>query len=106
MAALFSTVNRKREGIRWGLVSYTMIMYSFATVFTAMNLNVQSISLIDDRNFPGVKGVLPPGPLGYQWLTYSDPLTVVPNLTFLLNNWLADGLLVSLSDAASIRPSV
>jgi len=64
------------------------------TVFTAMNLNIQSISYIDNREFPGVEGVLPPGPIGYQWSIYSNVLTVVPNLMFLLNNWLADGLLL------------
>jgi hypothetical protein len=60
MAALFNPANRRREGIKWGLVSYTVVMFSFVTVFTAMNLNIQSISYIDNREFPGVEGVLPP----------------------------------------------
>ena len=59
-----------------------------------MNLNIQSISYIDNREFPG-NDALPPGPLGYQYLIYSKAITIVPNLMFLLNNWLADGLLVS-----------
>ena len=69
-------------------------MFSVVTVFTAMNLDLQSISYIDNREFPGVDQVFPPGPLGYQWFIYSKPLTVVTNLMFLLNNWLADGFLV------------
>ena len=107
MAALLDPVNRRREGIKWGLVTYTVVMFSFVTVFTAMNLNVQSISFIDNREFPGVEGVLPPGPLGYQFFIYSRALSVIPNVMFLLNNWLADGLLVgSLFDVAFTRPAI
>ena len=97
MGALINPANRRRHGIKWGLVSYTAIMFSFVTIFTAMNLNIQSISYIDNREFPGVDTTLPPGPLGYQWFLYSDVLTIVPNLMFLLNNWMADGLLVGSS---------
>ena len=107
MGALINPTNRRRQGIKWGLVSYTVIMFSFVTIFTAMNLNIQSVSYIDNREFPGVENVLPPGPLGYQWFLYSDVLTIVPNLMFLLNNWLADGLLVSsLFDSTSTHTGV
>ena len=95
MTALFNPVNRRREGIRWGLVSYTMVMFLFGTVLTGMGLDVASVSLIDNREFPGVIGVLPPGPLGYQWLIRPTALSIIPNLMFFLNNWLAEGLLVS-----------
>ena len=104
MGALLNPVHRRRQGIKWGLVAYTTVMFAFVTVFTAMNDNVQSDSYIDNREFPGVDGVLPPGPLGYQALIYSKALTVIPNLMFLLNNWMADGLLVStLLDALFTR---
>ena len=93
MAALLNPVDRRRGGIKWGHVSYTVLMFSIATVYTATNLNVQSVSFIDNREFPGVEGVLPPGPLGYLWFN-SRVLCTVPNLMFLLNNWLADGLMV------------
>ena len=94
ISALFDPINRAREGIRWGLVTYTAVMFSFVTVFVAMNLNNQSVSYIDDRAFTGNNGI-PPGPLGYQFLRYSKPMSIVPHFMFLLNNWLADGLLVS-----------
>ena len=98
MRALFDPANRRRQGgIKWGLVGYTLAMFSFVTIFTAMNLDIQSISFIDNREFPGVGDVFPPGPLGYQLFIYSKPITVVPNLMFLLNNWMADGLLVRFS---------
>lgn len=93
MGSLFSTVYRTREGIRWGLVAYTSTMFSFVTIFTAMNLDIQSVSYIDNRAFPGTDQI-PPGPLGYQYLVYSKAISIVPNLMFLLNNWLADSLLL------------
>ena len=102
MATLLSPVDRRRGGIKWGHVSYTVLMFSLATVYTATNLNVQSVSYIDNREFPGVEGVLPPGPLGYLWFN-SRVLCTVPNLMFLLNNWLADGLMVgSLFDVVQL----
>jgi len=67
-------------------------MFSFATVYTAMNLNNQSISFIDNREFTGV-GALP-GPVGYQFFIGSNVLSVIPNLMFGLNYFLADGLLL------------
>ena len=94
MEALFSPCYRTRGGVRWGLVAYTVTTFSFVTIFTAMNLDIQSVSYIDNREFPG-NDALPPGPLGYQYLIYSKAISIVPNLMFLLNNWLADGLLVS-----------
>ena len=74
---------------------HTMAMFSIVTIYTAVTLNIQSVSYVDNRGFPGVDGVLPPGPLGYQYLTHSKAIGVVPTVMFLLNNWLADGLLVS-----------
>ena len=93
MAALLDPVNRRRQGIKWGPVSYTTLMFSLVTVYTATNLNAQSVSFIDNRAFPGIEGVLPPGPLGYLWYN-SRVFCTVPNLMSLLNNWLADGLMV------------
>lgn len=93
LGAIFSTTNRQKGGTQWGLFAYVMMMFSFVTVYTAMNLNLQSVSYIDNREFPGNDDV-PPGPLGYQWLIHASGLSLVPNLMFILNNWLADGLLI------------
>ena len=95
MASLFNPANRRRWGIKWGLVSYTLATFLFATVLTGTGLQIGSISLIDNRKFPGIEGVLPPGPLGYQLFINPTALTIILNLMFFLNNWLADGLLVS-----------
>ena len=96
MDKLLNPVHRRMEGIRWGLVAHTVAMFSAVTVYTAMSLNILSDCYIDNREFPGVDGVLPPGPSGYRFLIYSGVISLVPNVMFLLNNWLADGLLVSL----------
>lgn len=97
MAALYDKANRAGEGIRWGLVAYAAAMFSFVTIFTATNLKIQSISYVDNREFPGMRNtgcVLPPGPLGYQFSIYSTAISVGGRLMFHLNNWLADGLLL------------
>ena len=99
MTVLFDPVRHRTEGIKWGLVTHTITMFSVVTVGTTMQLYLQSACYVDNREFPGFKG-LPGGPLGYRWSIYSGALGIVPNLMFFLNNWLADALLVgSLSDA-------
>lgn len=105
MAALFNPTHRRGESIKWGFVSYTVVMFSLATVVTAMNLHILSISFIDNRNFPGVEGGLPAGPLGYVLSIYNKPLNVIPNVAYYLSNWLADCMLVGFPfEAVFIRP--
>ena len=109
MAAFLNPVHRREEGIKWWLVAYTMAMFSFVTVYTAMNLYIQSISFIDNRQDTEVEGSSTPmsGPLVYQSTTCFMTLGLIPRIMFNLNNWLADGLLVcSLFDAAPTRPCV
>lgn len=101
IAALFNPVYRRGEGIKWGLVSFTVVMFSLATVRTAMKLNFLSISYIDNREYPGVEGVYASGPLGYQATVFFEPINLIPYSAIPLNSWLADGLLVRfLYDAA------
>jgi len=58
MTTLFNPANRRRDGIKWGLVSYTVLLFSLVTVHTTMQLDIQSISFINNREFPGVKGIV------------------------------------------------
>ena len=104
IATLFKPVHDGR--VKWGLISYTAVMFLFVTVYMAMNLNLQSISFIDNREFfGGIYGT--PGPIGYQSYVQTDVSGIVANVMFLSNYWLADGLLVrSLSDVASTRPGI
>ena len=107
MAALLGPIYRNREGVKWGLVFFTVVMFAVDTVGTTMNLNVQSDAYINNREFPGITGKLPPGPLGYRMFISSKTLGIVPNIMFNLSNWLADGLLVSFSlNATFTRPGI
>jgi len=107
MAALLSPIYRRGEGIKWGLVSYTVVMFSLVTIVTGMDLNIQSISHIDNRDFPGVKGKFPPGPYGYLMSINYKPINLIPTAAFVLNNWLADVFLVgSLFNNALTPPGV
>ena len=106
MHALFDPVNRTRGGIKWGLVAHTVAMFSFATIYAAMSFNIQSISFIDNRNFPGVAREAPPGPFGYQLFISSTAIAIAPTPMILINDWLAVGLLVSVSSSAAHVPNV
>lgn len=108
MALLLKPVNRKREGIKWGLVSYTVVMFACGTIVTGMGQNMASVSFIDNREFPGVEGVSPPGPLGYLVTACSTgKFEILPTIAALLNYWLADGLLVSrLYDPVPVFPGI
>ena len=94
MATLFNPTRNREEPIRWGLVSYTVVMFLVVTVENAMNLYVQSISYIDNREYPGAGGITSPGPFGYIVSVGSEAINIIPNVLFLINSWLADGLLV------------
>ena len=108
MAWLFDPVNCRRDGIKWGLVSYTVVVFLFATVITGTGLNLGSISFIDNREYPGSEAEnISPGPLGYQVTIYQTAISVIPSLAFLVGYWLADGLLVGPScDHMPICPHV
>lgn len=92
--ALLSPTNQARGNIQWVLAAHTVTMFLLVTIFTAMYLTLQSIIYIDTREFPGNDTSLP-GPIGYQHFIYSEAISLVPRVIFMLNNWLADGLLVS-----------
>ena len=92
MNVLLNPVDRTRGGIKWGLMAHTAAMFLFVTVYTTMNLDIVSVSCIDYREFPGDN--TPPGPFGYT-IFHFFVLNNVPTIMFFLNNWLADGLLVS-----------
>jgi len=108
MAAFLNPVHHRGEGIKWWLVSHTVAMFSFVTVYTAMNLHIQSKSFIDKRKDQELTPTISiSGPLNYQLSIHRVALGIIPNVMFSLNNWLADGLLVSsLFDAAPTRPGI
>ena len=94
MDALLDPVNRTRGGVKWGLVAHAVAMFSVMTVLTGMNLDLQSTSYVENREFPSTRDVPFLGPLGYRLSIYSKPINVVPYTMFFLNGLLSDGLLV------------
>lgn len=90
MRALLSPANRTKRGIKWGLATHTVATFLSVTIHTAVTLDLQFISLPDPQEFPG-DGVSLPKPTEYNLIIHS----VIPNVTFQLNHWLAEGLLVS-----------
>lgn len=103
MNALLNPVGRTKGGIKWGLVAHAVAMFSFATIYTAINLDLESVSSVDDREFTGDGGLFP-GPLGYQFFLDSDPIAIAPEVLIFLNGWLADGLLASLVSNRVTQP--
>ena len=93
ISTLLNPVNRAKGGVKWGLVAHTALMFSLSTAFVGMNLDVQSISYIDNRNWPG-NDEMGPGPVGYQYLLDSNAFTAANNFMWLAGQWLSDGLLV------------
>ena len=81
MAVLLDPVHRRGEGIRWGLVSHTVVLSSFVTIFTVMNLNDRLVEYM--RLDPFLS----------KDIGFEVPPSVL-TLIFLLNYWLAAGFLV------------
>ena len=96
MAALLNPFHHRGEGIKWGLVSYTVVVFSLVTIFTAMNLNdrlVEYMRLDSESDTPDDSGFEVPPPI----------LTLI----FLLNYWLSAGFLVgSFFCAPFVHPGV
>ena len=95
MSTLLNPVRRSGRGIRWGLMGHTVAMFSLATIYTAVFFHLQSFSYIDNREFPGFPDGPPAGPFGYQFYISNEGIVIVYGTMFQLNQWLADGLLVS-----------
>ena len=91
VTALLNPVSRKVDGIKWGLVSYTVVMFSVVTVATVVTCDYISLGFIDNRASPGGR------PLTYLMFMAPKALGFIPTLMGLLNYWLADALLVSIS---------
>ena len=94
MTTLLNPINSRRGDIKWGLVCYTVAMFSCATVVIGTAENIASITFIDNREYPGVEGLFPPGPIGYMAAACSGTLGIGPVLGAFLGYLLADGLLV------------
>ena len=101
MGVLLSPTNRKHKsgGIRWGLSALTTAMFLFSTTTLALNLSAvyPAIHYRDGRSLAR------PGLLRYL-ITFDIPSTI-PLSLISLNQWLADGLLVSSVSKSVVQAS-
>ena len=80
--------------MNWWLTAHTVAIFTAFTIFTVTSLAMLSTCYIDDRKFYGTDTTLT-GPWGYfQHVLYWKAINLIPNTMLLLNNWLADGILV------------
>ena len=94
MGVLLSPANPIKKKIKWALVVHTVALFLFLTIPVGIDLNYLFITYIENREFPG-DDEHPPGPLGYDDRLHNKAAFSVFNFMFPLNQWLADGLLVS-----------
>ena len=93
MGVLLSPTNPIKKSVKWALVVHTMLMFSFLTIPVALDLNVASVTYIDDREFPGNEESSP-GPIGWLRILSAKSIGTIFLVMFPFNQWLADGLLV------------
>ena len=88
--------------IKWGLVALTTSMFSCSTVAVVLNINALSSSCIgpvDQAYF------ILPGPLGTKVWSTQNGVAIAFTVMFVLNQWQADGLLVSSVSKQAISTS-
>ena len=78
--------------IKWGLVALTTSMFSCSTIAVVININAISSSFIGpvDQGY-----FILPGPLGSVVWSTQNGVAIAFTVMIVLNQWQADGLLVS-----------
>ena len=94
MSALLGPANTMKSGIRCALVAHTVALFSFLTIPILIDMYYLFLEYISNREFTGGDEYFP-GPLGYDVFLTTKPLATFFDVMFPLNQWLADGLLVS-----------
>ena len=93
---LLSSVKPFSKGVKWGLVVHTVALFSLLTVYFWIKLNLSSACYINNREYPGGDEYFP-GPIGCGGFYFETTAVIgLFSATFPLNQWLVDGLLVSL----------
>ncbi|KZV85551.1 hypothetical protein EXIGLDRAFT_254144 [Exidia glandulosa HHB12029] len=73
--------------VQWGMVTYVVLLFSAASVYTGSNIKWGEQMFIDDRNYPG-------GPLGFYFNAFNTPMIILGNSAFIVTNFLADSLVL------------
>ncbi|KZP13543.1 hypothetical protein FIBSPDRAFT_753223 [Athelia psychrophila] len=82
--ALIRELPRMKE---WSLFVYTSLVFTLATLFVGFQLKFTQMTFIDDRAYPG-------GPAAFNNDYYPYGVSLGANCSFVILNWLADGLLL------------
>ena len=77
--------------IPWGLVAYVSWNFFLGTIGIAAEGKFNQMTFIDDRNYPG-------GPNAFVAEQYGDFINIFGTVAYVILNWFADGLVVSISD--------
>ena len=93
MSTLLNPVHHRGRGIKWVLMGHTVAMFSLATGYTAVPSDLQFISYIDSRKFPGFP--FPDSPLGTSSTFLTRGSSLLPRCLTLATP-LAPSLLCSL----------
>lgn len=71
------------------LFTYTCLIFILSTLFMGSLAKFTEMAFIDNRMFPG-------GPSAYEDAMFSAPQSVLGNASFVIGNWLSDGIVVCL----------
>ncbi|EPQ61278.1 hypothetical protein GLOTRDRAFT_125003 [Gloeophyllum trabeum ATCC 11539] len=74
-----------KSNLRW--LVYVSLLFVVATVQVGASIKFMQMTWIDNRNFPG-------GPAMYIQMVFSAWINTVSNVAYVINNFLADGLLI------------
>lgn len=85
---LATQTNRKNGRKNVPLIVYITLIVLLSTLFMGSLAAFTQLAFIDNRNYPG-------GPAQYMTDMFSIPVDEVGNVSFVLTNWLCDGLIVS-----------
>lgn len=84
---LFTQLRAKANETRFFLL-YICCMFVLSTLYLVGSARFAQFTFIDDRNFPG-------GPSAYYVENFSTPIGFLGSICYAMENWFADGLLVS-----------
>lgn len=79
-----------KHHVSWTLVAYISWNFLLGTFGIAAEARFNQLTFIDDRNFPG-------GPDAFIATMYSDFVNMFGTAAYVVLNWFADGLVVSLT---------
>lgn len=69
-------------------IALVSVLFILGTLMIAGNTKFEEMMWIDDRNFPG-------GPDAFLQLDYDNPVMTMVNSSYIIANFLANGVLVS-----------